>query len=256
VSYRSHSDETVVESRRLSGLGLSDYEVARRLGVPRSNVMNWRKRATPRRRGGRTRPDHYVPADPEQYAYLLGCYLGDGHLWHSSANSWRLGIYCDSAYPAILDEIETAIRACAPETPVRRNRRPNSAGIVLFASSNVWDLAFPQHGPGRKHDRPIRLESWQAEITRANPQQLLRGLIHSDGCRVENRFKTKLPSGRTAEYAYPRYFFSNLSDDIREIFCAHCELIGVRWTQSNARNISISHRDSVALLDMFIGPKS
>jgi hypothetical protein len=35
----------------------------------------------------------------------------------------------------------------------------------------------------------------------------------------------------------------------------HCERLGIRWTQSNARNISISHRTSVALMDEFIGPK-
>ncbi len=49
---------------------------------------------------------------------------------------------------------------------------------------------------------------------------------HSDGCRTENRFRTKLPSGRTAEYSYVRYFFSNLSADIRQIFVEHCELLG------------------------------
>src|SRR5699024_6290943 len=138
-------------------------------------------------------------------------------------------------YPAILDEVEAAIRSCVPGRPVRRNSRPGSAGLVLLSSSNIWDLAFPQHGPGRKHDRPIQLEPWQAAITHVHPQALLRGLIHSDGCRTINSFKTKLPSGRVAEYSYPRYFFSNLSADIRRIFCAHCELIGVRWTQSNAR---------------------
>jgi hypothetical protein len=105
---------------------------------------------------------------------------------------------------------------------------------------------FPQHGPGRKHKRLIELADWQARITATFPRQLLRGLIHSDGCRTINRFKTKLPSGRVAAYEYPRYFFSNLSEDIRRIFCEHCELLGIRWTQSNPRNISVSHRDSVA----------
>jgi hypothetical protein len=71
-----------------------------------------------------------------------------------------------------------------------------------------------------------------------------------------NCFSTQLPSGRVARYEYPRYFFTNYSADIRRIFCEHCELLGIRWTQSNPRNISISHRDSVALLDDFIGPKS
>ena len=86
------------------------------------------------------------------------------------------------------------------------------------------------------------LAEWQREIVDGHPEQFLRGLIHSDGCRTVNRFTTTLPSGRVAEYAYPRYFFSNLSADIRGLFCAYCERLGVRWTQSNPRNISVSHR--------------
>ncbi|HET6831257.1 MAG TPA: hypothetical protein VFH44_07905 [Solirubrobacterales bacterium] len=70
-----------------------------------------------------------------------------------------------------------------------------------------------------------------------------------------NRFRTKLPSGRVAEYEYPRYFFSNRSADIKQIFCEHCDLLGIRWTQSNPRYVSVSHRDSVAALDEFVGPK-
>jgi hypothetical protein len=126
---------------------------------------------------------------------------------------------------------------------------------ALQLSHPALPYAFPQHGAGPKHLRPIVLESWQREITLGHPRDLLRGLIHSDGCRTMNRFKTRLPSGRIASYEYPRYFFSNLSDDIREIFCEHCELLGIRWTQSNPRNISIAHRKSVALMDEFIGPK-
>jgi hypothetical protein len=99
------------------------------------------------------------------------------------------------------------------------------------------------------------LEDWQREIVDRYPEQFLKGLIHSDGCRTINRFKTKLPSGRVAEYEYPRYFFSNLSPDIRELFCAYCDRLGVRWTRSNHRNVSVSHRHSVAILDAFIGPK-
>ncbi len=127
--------------------------------------------------------------------------------------------------------------------------------MAILASSRLWPLAFPQHGPGRKHHRAIQLEDWQRQITGRHPEALLRGLIHSDGCRTENRFKTELPSGRVAEYSYPRYFFSNLSADIRGIFCEHCDLLGIEWTQSNARNISVSRRRSVAILDSFVGPK-
>jgi hypothetical protein len=64
-------------------------------------------------------------------------------------------------------------------------------------------------------------------LTHREPEAFIRGLIHSDGCRVENRFRTKLPSGRVATYQYVRYFFSNLSSDIRKIFVEHCELLGI-----------------------------
>ena len=100
------------------------------------------------------------------------------------------------------------------------------------------------------------LEPWQERIVEAHPWQFLRGLLHSDGCRTINRFKTKLPSGRVAEYEYPRWFFSNLSADIRFLFVLTCEQLGLRWTQSNHRNVSISHRSSVALLEAHVGPKA
>ena len=115
--------------------------------------------------------------------------------------------------------------------------------------------AFPQHGKGKKHERPIELTDWQLKITHEYPRELIRGLIHSDGCRTINRFCVDLPVGGRRQYEYVRYFFSNLSADIRGIFVAHCELLGIRCTQSNHRNISVSHRDSVALLESFVGPK-
>ena len=49
---------------------------------------------------------------------------------------------------------------------------------------------------------------------------------------------------------------AKLSADIRAIFTEHCELLGVSWTLSNHRNVSISHRRSVALLDEFVGDKA
>ena len=104
--------------------------------------------------------------------------------------------------------------------------------------------------------RPIVLEDWQQRLVDEHPWSFLRGLLHSDGCRTVNRFKTKLPRGRVAEYEYPRWFFSNMSADIRGLFCATCEQVGIRWTQSNHRNISVSHRRSVALLDEHVGPKT
>lgn len=57
-------------------------------------------------------------------------------------------------------------------------------------------------------------------------------------------------------YVYPRYIFTNASDDIRWLFCDACDALGIDWRRMNARNISIARRASVELLDQFVGPKS
>jgi hypothetical protein len=186
--------------------------------------------------------------DPAAYCYLLGCYLGDGNIVHRPPNGWTLRIACDQRYPAIIDEVLLTIaRTFAPRQPTRRPRS-KSASEVLSISHPGIERAFPQHGGGPKHQRRIALVDRQLLLTHAHPKPFIRGLIHSDGCRTINSFRTPLPSGRTGEYAYVRYF-SNLSGDIRAIFREHCELLGIRVTQPNHRNLAISHRASVAILD-------
>jgi hypothetical protein len=197
----------------------------------------------------------FRPPDPYSYSYLLGLYLGDGYVSVRSGGGATLMVVCSTDYPLIRDDCKAAMQLVVPECRVAEYPTRDDC-VRVVAASRKWPAAFPQHGPGRKHGRPIVLEPWQREIVDAFPREFLRGLIHSDGCRTVNRFKTKLPSGRVGEYAYPRYFFSNLSADIRGLFCEYCERLGIRWTQSNPRNISISHRSSVARLDAFVGAKS
>ncbi len=91
-------------------------------------------------------------------------------------------------------------------------------------------------------------EPWEQVVER-EPHAFLRGLLAVHGSRVVNRFETTLPSGRVAEYAYPRWFFTTTDPDVRSRFCAACDRAGVRWTRSSARNLSVAHRGSVALLD-------
>jgi hypothetical protein len=194
------------------------------------------------------------PADSWSYSYLLGLYLGDGCVV-LHARTARLVITLDGIYPEIIEDAVASMQLAGPRLRVSVLSVKGSRALVVQSYSKHWLDVFPQHGPGRKHDRRIALADWQRDIVDRYPQQFLRGLIHSDGCRVYNVFTTRLPSGRVAVYRYPRYFFSNLSADIRQLFCEYCERLGVRWTQSNHRNISVSHRHSVAILDQFIGPK-
>ena len=196
-----------------------------------------------------------IVPDPSSYSYLLGLYLGDGWVGPSGKKA-QLVIRLDTDYPTIIESCVAAVSAAMTgvRVSVYSPRKQRCVGVTSYDVR--WFDLFPQWGKGPKHERPIVLADWQREIVDRFPEQFLKGLIHSDGCRCVNRFKTKLPSGRVAEYEYPRYFFSNLSADIRGLFCEYCERLGIRWTQSNHRNISVSHRHSVAILDGFIGPKA
>lgn len=235
--------------------GASVSGTARDLGVSRNTIRYWRANGRPRSRFPATETARAIAEslDEQQYSYLFGMYLGDGCVSRLRRTT-ALVISLDPKYPAVIAECRDAMEAVAPGS-VRTQVRKNGV-VALVASFAGWPIVFPQFGPGRKHERKIELAGWQEEITHQFTREFIRGLIHSDGSRCMNRFSVKLPSGRVGRYAYPRYFFTNYSEDIRRIFCEHSELLGIRWTQSNARNISVSHRDSVALLDSFVGPKS
>jgi transcriptional regulator with XRE-family HTH domain len=104
--------------------------------------------------------------------------------------------------------------------------------------------------PRRKHERSIVLAAWQYAITRRQPEALIRGLIHSDGCRYMNRIRHASRS-----YVYPSYSFANVSSDIKQIFCEHLDLLDIEWRRNDPKEIVITRRASVAKLDEFVGPK-
>lgn len=251
VVFKIDHEPTIEAVVALTVAGHSDYEVARRTGVSRSTVQNWRRFGVPE---VHLHQPLERPQNDKAYAYLLGQYLGDGWVGRVGS-SWVLRVVLDSGYPDIVHECVTAVGRVS-EARVTALFRSGKSCVVLQSTSTDWRNLFPQHGRGKKHERKIELVGWQREITSQHTREFIRGLIHSDGSRCINRFSLKQPSGRVGRYAYPRYFFTNYSADIREIFWEHCELLGIRWSKSNARNISISHRDSVALLDSFVGPKT
>jgi hypothetical protein len=97
----------------------------------------------------------------------------------------------------------------------------------------------------------IALAPWQKELVLRHRELLLRGLIHSDGCRSINTIRHPKKT-----YEYPRYQFSNRSVDIKRIFSDACDLLGIEWRVMNRWDISVARRASVARLDEFIGPKA
>jgi hypothetical protein len=113
---------------------------------------------------------------------------------------------------------------------------------------------FPQHGPGRKHERPILLEAWQQEVVRRYPGALLRGLFHSDGCRITN-WTVRQVAGSAKRYEYPRYLFSNESTDIMRICITALDQLGIAWRMARPNSLSVARREAVAVLDEHVGPK-
>ena len=118
-----------------------------------------------------------------------------------------------------------------------------------------WPCLFPQHGPGRKHERPIVLEPWQRAIVDDHPGDLLRGLFHSDGARVAN-WATRLVGGERRRYDYPRWMFVNRSEDILGICTDALDAVGIGWRRPRATCVAVSRRDDVRRLDALIGTKS
>lgn len=225
---------------------LNTSQIAYVAAIPRSTVDEWLRQP----HGGRRRhaePCVDLTGLPEAaYAYLFGFYLGDGCLSRGPRGVFRLRIFTDARYPGIIAECAAAMRSVMPNNRVRVMEMPSRA-VEIGCYSKAWPLLFPQHGPGRKHERRIALEPWQQEIVARHPRALLRGLIHSDGCRVLNRVNGK---------EYPRYFFTRVSDDIRRLFCDACRSVGVAYTWSNWKTVSVARGASVALLDTFVGPKA
>jgi hypothetical protein len=194
-----------------------------------------------------------APLDEERYAYLLGQYLGDGHITTSKRNVHCLSIFCADAWPGVRAEVEAALAAILPASRVSSVQRIGCAQVKSY--STHWICLLPQHGPGKKHQRPIALKQWQQEIVDAHTGLFLRGLIHSDGCRMTN-WTSRVVAGELKRYEYPRYFFSNKSLDILGLCCAALDRLGIAYRRPHWDQVSVARREAVAALDAWVGPKT
>jgi hypothetical protein len=138
------------------------------------------------------------------------------------------------------------MQAVRPDNKVWVGHSKTCRCNIVAMWSNHWPCLFPQMGPGRKHDRAIRLDSWQQKIVSGERRALIRGLIHSDGCRVV---------ANDRGVASVRYHFTNKSEDIKRIFCDSLDALGIGWTRPCDRQIAVYRKASTALLDEFVGPK-
>jgi hypothetical protein len=241
----------------LADSGFNASAIARATGVPRGTVRDWLAGNVPVPPGLRTacpRCSSHSTALPSltlhAYAYLLGVYLGDGCLVRHPRGVFKLSVAFDSRYPIAVAECAAAMGLVMPGRRATSTPVPGWRMVRINSYSTHWTHLFPQHGRGPKHTRPIVLENWQKRIAELHPGRLIRGLIHSDGCRVSNRVRHPKKT-----YVYPRYMFSNRSQDIQKIFTDACDRLDISWRQDGPWNVSVARRESVAKLDRFVGPK-
>jgi hypothetical protein len=97
--------------------GLNNSEIERLTSIPRNTVREWRRRArlgltnsSGQKAGERACPIcSSARLDEEAYAYLLGIYLGDGHIATCLKGVYRLEIVQDQRYIGLISECDLAI---------------------------------------------------------------------------------------------------------------------------------------------------
>lgn len=228
--------------------GLNDCEVARRLGISRRTVRDWRVQGAAPARGiclRCWRATSLVLFSAADYAELLGLYLGDGHI-SPFPRTERLRLMLDAKYPVIVDEAAALLDRIVLDCKIGRQHVHDGRMVTLWSYYGHWSCLLPQHGPGKKHDRRMLLEPWQQRLVTAAPWAFLRGCIRSDGSVYINR---------TGKYAYESYDFANLSSEILDLFAATCARVGVEHRRY-AKCVRIYRRASVALMLEHVGRKS
>jgi len=251
--------EARAEALELIDSGLSLRAISRSTGINRSTLRVWRDHQEKSQRSQSSCPrcadEATLPEPCAHYAYLLGLYLGDGCISVAGDRRkgvWKLRIFCADAWPGLVQECVRAMRAIRPENKILTVQKQGCAEVV--SHSRHWPCLFPQHGPGRKHERKIELAPWQRAIVERYPGDFARGLFHSDGYRGVNRVR-RTWGDRDHWYEYHRYLFVNMSDDILALCGEALDRLGVAWRFSKPNTISVARREAVARLDEFVGPK-
>lgn len=237
---------------RLWESGCNKSQITRKTGIPRGTVCD-----CIRKYGTLRGLEEYLHGEQEKhwtvrkqgqkfrvnYAYMLGIYLGDGYI-ATHPRTYRFRVSLDKKYPDIINRVMNSMQALVPDNKIQTVDRIGCIEVGSYC--NDWIEMFPQHGKGVKHERDIVLEDWQEEIVDENLIEFVRGLIHSDGSRFEPVVNGTI---------YPRYQFTNVSGEIRGLFCNTVEKLGLNWTHWGI-NITIARRPDVSFLDEYIGAKS
>ena len=250
VAERRHALSLLAQGNR------SLNSVSKEVGISRAAIREWRDDPGA---ALAQRPDKCagcsegrVLTTPASFSALFGYYLGDGCL-SAARTHYVLRVSCDAKYRGIIADVTRLITDVHEGGLVCEVAAPGA--VVVQNCWKHWVCLFPQHGPGRKHERVLGMADWQWEIVAAHPADFLRGLFHSDGCRANN-WATRMVAGRKKRYDYPCWHFTNCSEEIMGWCGDALDLLDIPWRRSSMKMISVSTRAGVARLDELIGLKS
>lgn len=239
-----HNPETICKAIALYENGENQSQISRELGIPRATVRGWLKNRGPvlelvYRGDSKSLPSGVsvrirAGLPSLYYSYILGAYLGDGYI-DKQARTYRLRIFQNSEYQEVIENYVVALTGIFSYNKVGVYPAHKGKYKTLCVYNKYLPDMFPQHGPGRKHNRDIKLKGWQKEIVVRHPQAFLKGLLDSDGSRYTDR-------------GYTMYSFSNVSKDIKKIFCWVCDMLELEYTKSSVQ-IFIRKREHVDKID-------
>lgn len=234
---------------------LSDYKVSELLGIRRPSIQRWRheyKKFSENflsnvGRQGKPKPVINKKEIPSKsYAYLLGMYLGDGHITQGKGKKHAILVITQNLDDdiAINDIKRHMANIFSYVTPyVHKKKNANACDIRIGCNQNVLPL-FPQHGRGAKHKRKIELTNWQKDHIRKEPWAFIKGLLHSDG----SKFYNKCNKTWTWE-------FKNKSQDIIDIFKWACDLVDLYYTYGKKGSVCFYKKEYVSILNEKVGEK-
>lgn len=251
-----YSKEIIQLATQLKESDLNLSQISRQMGIDRATIREWfseNKRYAAKNSNSKNN-DFFDRFEENKevrkaYYYLLGQYLGDGHISRNS-RTYRIRISATKKYSDIIEEIKNAIRLVLPSNKIYEIH--SKGCVVITSNSNHLPEIFPHCGDGKKHERLIELREWQMKHLDENSKYLARGLFHSDGC-FYNKNNRKW------------YVFSNCSSDIHEIFqhCLKVNNIHYNQTQNKPRinqtiswNTLIYRKAEIDKAYEFLGEKS
>jgi len=223
--------------------GRSLTEIVKETGLGKNTIKRWLKKGYSIKKKNFSLD--FSEDKKENYSYILGLYLGDGHIVKAK-RVYKLGITLFSEDLNIINRCRQALEIVFNENKISQRKRKNARAVEVYVYNKYLPLIFPQHGAGKKHNRRIILEPWQNEIVEKYTKEFVKGLIDSDGCVFVRQ---------NGNYRSKAYQFTNMSEDIKSLFCWGCNLLGVQYSKPYFNRIEIARRDDVEKLDSLLGSK-